>query len=165
MFLITRKVGQRVVVLERGVRIAVAGINKKRVRLRITAPRATQAHRGDVWQQIRGETEFPPKENGQPVQKALPCYNRTQDLDTTASLEHDDVDLGRLLAERLAGRACVLTVKTIGGQTVIHGFASSFYQRQLLQTAVAEAIGASAASIEVEYKIEVLDGRAAGTTV
>ena len=57
------------------------------------------------------------------------------------------------------------TVQTAGGRTVIHGFASSFYHRQLLHTAVAEAIGASAASIEAEYNIEVVDGRAAETTV
>ena len=167
MLVLSRKVGQQVVVPECGVTIDVVGLSSKQVRLGITAPSATQVHRSEVWQRIRGEADVPPKENGQPVHQAFPYHNRTEDPDNTASIEHADMALGRLIAERLAGRVCVLTIQTTGGRTVIHGFADSFYHRQLIQTAVAEALGTSAgpASIEVEYDIDVVDGRAAKATV
>jgi carbon storage regulator len=163
MLVLTRKVGQQVVVPECGMTIDVVGLSSKQVRLGITAPSATQVHRSEVWQRIRGEAGVPPEENGQPVQETPPHDDRTEDPATMALFEHDEVALGRLIAQRLAGRACVLTVQTAEGRTVIHGFANSFYHRQLIQAAVAEAVGASAASIEVEYNIEVVDGRAAGT--
>jgi carbon storage regulator len=54
MLVLSRKIGERIVLPETGVRIAVLGVKGKRVRLGIEAPREATVHREEVWQRIPG---------------------------------------------------------------------------------------------------------------
>jgi len=59
MLVLTRKVGQTVVVPSCDLTIQVLGIQGDKIRLGFTAPRETQIHRAEVWQRIteNGELE------------------------------------------------------------------------------------------------------------
>jgi carbon storage regulator CsrA len=56
MLVLSRKVGERIVLPGAGVSIAVLGISGKRVRIGIAAPRAAAVHRAEVWQRISDPT-------------------------------------------------------------------------------------------------------------
>ena len=50
MLVLSRKIGQRIVVPECEVTVTVLGISGNRVRLGISAPGQTAVHREEVWQ-------------------------------------------------------------------------------------------------------------------
>ena len=52
MLVLSRKIGERIVLPETSVTIAVLGIQGKRARIGIEAPRGAAVHRAEVWQRI-----------------------------------------------------------------------------------------------------------------
>jgi len=52
MLVLSRKVGERIVLPETGVSISVLAIRGKRVRIGIEAPRTASVHREEVWCRI-----------------------------------------------------------------------------------------------------------------
>ncbi len=55
MLVLTRKVGQQLILPGCRVTIDVLNVSKNRVRLGIVAPSTTQVHRSEVWQRICSE--------------------------------------------------------------------------------------------------------------
>ena len=60
MLVLSRKIGERIVLPEIGVSIAVLGINGKHVRIGIEAPQSISVHRQEVWERILNPTEPSP---------------------------------------------------------------------------------------------------------
>ena len=57
MLVLSRKIGEGIVLPETGVRIAVLGIRGKRVRIGIEGPKGASAYREEVWEQMLCESE------------------------------------------------------------------------------------------------------------
>jgi carbon storage regulator CsrA len=55
MLVLSRKIGQRIVLPDQGVTISVLAVGKERVRIGIVAPGGTAVHRNEVWQRICDE--------------------------------------------------------------------------------------------------------------
>ena len=55
MLVLSRKVGERVVLPDCGVTVEVVAVSGKRVRLGFAAPPGTRVHRTEVWNRIREE--------------------------------------------------------------------------------------------------------------
>ena len=55
MLVLSRKIGQRIVLPDQGVTISVLAIGRQRVQIGIVAPGGTTVHRNEVWQRISGE--------------------------------------------------------------------------------------------------------------
>ena len=62
MLVLSRKIGEQIVLPESGVTVAVLGVNSKRVRLGIEAPSDVTVHRAEVWQRIMDLTGGPQEE-------------------------------------------------------------------------------------------------------
>lgn len=60
MLVLSRKIGEEIVLPANDVSIAVLAVNGNRVRLGITAPPSTVVHRAEVWQRILAP-EPPPR--------------------------------------------------------------------------------------------------------
>ncbi len=54
MLVLSRKIGEQIVLPESGIRIIVLKVSGKRVRLGIEAPSGAPVHRAEVWQRISG---------------------------------------------------------------------------------------------------------------
>ena len=52
MLVLSRKIGERIVLPETGISISVLGVDRKRVRIGIEAPRTVSVHREEVWRRI-----------------------------------------------------------------------------------------------------------------
>ena len=52
MLVLSRKIGEGIVLPETGASISVLGVHGKRVRIGIEAPRAASVHREEVWRRI-----------------------------------------------------------------------------------------------------------------
>lgn len=159
MLVLTRKIGQQIVLPGCGVTIDVIDAGKNQVRLGIAAPMDVAVHRREIWDRMRHPNESPPVENGQWKRSAAEAQG-------PADIEAADVSpatLDRRLAEwivrRTGGRIGRLSVKSAGGRTVVSGSANSYYSRQLAQAAVNEIIDAygSVFPREVEYDIDIVD--------
>lgn len=57
MLVLSRKIGQRIVLPETGVSIIVLGVHGKRARLGIEAPPGSPVHREEVWRRILAPAE------------------------------------------------------------------------------------------------------------
>jgi carbon storage regulator CsrA len=55
VLVLSRKVGERVVLPDCGVTVEVVAVSGKRVRLGFAAPGGTRIHRNEVWNRIRDE--------------------------------------------------------------------------------------------------------------
>jgi carbon storage regulator len=53
MLVLSRKLGERIVVPDRGLTVTVLAVKGKTVRLGISAPAETEVHREEVWRRIR----------------------------------------------------------------------------------------------------------------
>ena len=62
MLVLSRKIGEEIVLPESGVTIVVLGVSRKRVRLGIEAPPTATVHRAEVWQRILGLAGPHPKD-------------------------------------------------------------------------------------------------------
>jgi carbon storage regulator len=63
MLVLSRKIGEQIVLPESNTSITVLSVNGKRVRLGIQAPSNTTVHRAEVWQRILGEMPPAQQEN------------------------------------------------------------------------------------------------------
>ena len=59
MLVLSRKIGEQIVLPESGVTVAVLGVNSKRVRLGIEGPSDVTVHRAEVWRRIMDLTGGP----------------------------------------------------------------------------------------------------------
>ena len=60
MLVLTRKIGQQLVLPEQGITIDVVDVGKTRVRLGISAPADIPVHRREVWDRAHGSDNCPP---------------------------------------------------------------------------------------------------------
>ena len=59
MLVLSRKLGEEIVVPALGLRLTVLAVEGKTVRLGVTAPAEVAVHRQEVWEQIRRPTARP----------------------------------------------------------------------------------------------------------
>jgi len=176
MLVLTRKVGEEIVLPNRGVTVGVVGVNGKHVRLGITAPAETSVHREEVWQRIRqpGETggdgrgpdcEYRQTDSiGAAVLTDRPIGQRPSN-----SPEHADDDgssfdwqqeVRRRIAARTHGRVFGVEVEVIDGRVIVRGRSTSYYGKQLACVAAKELLDGldSTPFRQVELDIEVVGG-------
>jgi len=158
VLVLSRKVGQQVVLPDCGVTIDVVAVTGRRVRLGIAAPSGTRVHRTEVWRRICQPDGSGPKEDGnghggngrgrsedvvgrpapagaENAQNGEPPGPRPVPRDLDASL-------ARWIVRRTGGRIRSLSVETRGDRLLVRGSTGSYYARQLAQAAVTEMLGA-----------------------
>jgi carbon storage regulator CsrA len=142
------------------VTIDVVGVTKSQVRLGIEAPSDVPVYRREILDRIHNQP------GSQPGGKAALNDQATELADepeSPSTAEASPLDLDRCLAKwvahRTSGRIRRLCVKTVGDRTVISGWATSYYARQLAQAAVNEVLDtwSSLPLPKVEYEIEIVD--------
>jgi carbon storage regulator len=158
MLVLTRKIGQQIVLPECGVTIEVLNVGGNRVRLGIAAPADIPVHRSEIRDRIHRQ-----RENRQ--EGSAPWKNQTTalagGLESSSTARASPPDLDRCLAEwigrRTNGRIRRLSVKTVGDRMVISGSAASYYALQLAQAAVSEVLDTwnSPPPPNVEYEIDI----------
>ena len=92
MLVLTRKVGQQIVLPRFGVTINVVNVGKKPVRLGIAAPADISVHRSEVWDRIHRHREGQPGENGG-VKNQAPVLADEPESPNTAGASLSDLDL------------------------------------------------------------------------
>lgn len=175
MLVLTRKVGEEIVLPNRGVTVGVVGINGKHVRLGITAPLETSVHRKEVWQRIHqpGETgrdgSSPGCEHSQadsigaavltdpPI--GQPQSNLPETADDGSNFDWQQ-EVRRRIAARTQGRVFGVEVKVIDGRVIVRGRSTSYYGKQLACVAARELLDGldSTPFRQVELDIEVVGG-------
>ncbi len=157
MLVLTRKIGQQVVLPEQGITIDVVDVGRTRVRLGISAPSGMPIHRPEVCDRTNGRGNSPPDRL---------AADEPKNAVATAS---SSVDLDQCLAgwinRRTGGRIRRLSVETGDDRIVIRGSARSFYVRQLAQAAMQEAFDLCDRFPRrfVEYDIDIDDGEVNGS--
>jgi len=156
MLVLTRKIGQQLVLPEHGITIDVVDIGKTRVRLGISAPSDTPVHRREVWDRAHAAGNDPPTSNESP-----PHRPAADEPKGPTAPSPPFADLGQCLAQwitkRTGGRISELSVERLDGRIVIRGSARSYYVRQLAQAAVNEVLDVCdhLSPGSVEYNIDV----------
>ena len=158
MLVLTRKIGQQIVLPGYGVTIDVVGLTKGHVRIGIEAPADVEVYRSEILDRIHCHRESQPKGKADLKDQATALANEPE----TAGTSPPDLDqcLAKWLAHRTSGRIRRLSVRTVGNRTVISGWATSYYARQLAQAAVNEVFDNWRSSLSlpnVEYKIDIVD--------
>lgn len=72
MLVLSRKIGERIVLPESDVSVVVLAVSGKRVRLGIEAPAGTTVHRAEVWYRIQ-ELTGPPQASSRSKPPGCPC--------------------------------------------------------------------------------------------
>lgn len=146
MLVLSRKVGEEIVLPNCGVTIGVVAVNGNKVRLGIAAPPETSVHRKEVWHRIRESRECNLDSREQQGATAT---------DGGTGWQHE---LSRKIAARTHGHLLGLEVEVIDGRLVVHGRTHSYYGKQLACAAALELMKApdSAPFTQVELDIEVL---------
>ncbi len=146
MLVLSRKVGEQIVLPSCGVTISVVKVAGKQVRLGIVAPRDAPVHRMETWHRIRG-----PQLGGQ---------GSAGNGSEVIPLPRDDLGdrLACLVAQRTGGRVRSLRVELSGSRLVIHGRAPSYHVRQLVHAAVFDVLRTSDHDFpeEVVFHVEVV---------
>jgi len=143
MLVLTRKLGEQIVLPDSGVLVTVLGISENRVRLGVAAPAEQRVHRREIWERIRGEeeNENPPVPRDGPVGPG-PLLRRGGGATAAAPGPSATSVHQRQLADRIrhrtGGRIRGLRVERDGDQLVVYGRSDSYYAWQLAQAAVAE---------------------------
>lgn len=57
MLVLSRKVGEKIVLPEHGITISVVKVGKTKIQLGIVAPVNTAVHRSEVWLRVRGDKD------------------------------------------------------------------------------------------------------------
>ena len=57
MLILTRRVGETLVIQDDEIRVTVLGVRGHQVRLGIEAPKETSVHRLEIWQRIQNESD------------------------------------------------------------------------------------------------------------
>jgi carbon storage regulator len=160
MLVLTRKVGQQIILPECGVTIDIVDLSKNHVRLGIVAPTDVPVHRTEVWQRIRHGDARGSVDHGDPDQRNL-WWVDTPDTSGVCGSGQDNIAhcLAEGIARRTGGRIRCLSVHSLGNRIIVSGSCSSYHVRQLAQAAVNEIITRRPASTSgfVEYKLDVVD--------
>jgi carbon storage regulator len=141
MLVLTRKLGEQIVLPDSGVLVTVLGISGNRVRLGVAAPANQRVHRREIWERSQRleDSEDPPVPRDTPTGPRPPRRLGGAELATgpAATLAHQ-----RQLADRIeqwtGGRIRGLRVERDGDRLVVYGRSDSYYAWQLAQAAVAE---------------------------
>ncbi len=156
MLVLSRRIGEQVVLPSCGVTIAVVKIAGNKVRLAVEAPAETSVHRQEVWDRIsdhRG-TQMP----SQSTEDAS-CHPPA-DAPTTPPVppEHDLCHaLAHRIAQRTGGRIRSLRVDQVDGRIVVSGRTSTYHARQLACAAAVELMGRpSPGEDDVHFDIQVV---------
>jgi len=156
MLVLTRKIGQQVVLPEQGITIDVMEVGKTRVRLGISAPADIPVHRGEVWDRACDAGSARPNSDD-----SAPGRVAADEPQSRTASSPSFADLGQCLTQwitkRTGSRMSELSVERLDGRIVIRGSARSYHVRELAQAAVTEVLSVcdllSAGC--VEYKIDV----------
>ena len=160
MLVLARRIGQQIVLPGYSVTIDIVSVTKSQVRLGIEAPSDVPVYRREILDRIKCQ------DKSQPGKKAISKNQVTARVDDTGSRNTVEVSrpdlngcLARWIAHRTSGRIRRLSVKTVGDETVIRGWANSYYARQLAQAAVSEVLEHWSAHPlpNVEYEIDIVD--------
>jgi carbon storage regulator CsrA len=182
VLVLSRKVGEQVVLPDCGVTVEVVAVSGKRVRLGFAAPSGTRVHRTEVWHRIcgangngckgegltlgedrldacpTGEDDDRRETGAEPVrQPPLPGTGGDEPCSPQCACGNLDASLARWIARRTGGRIHSLLVKSLDGRLLVSGSTGSYYARQLAQAAVNEMLGALGGALrrEVEISIDV----------
>lgn len=155
MLVLSRKIGEQVVLPSCGVTIAVVKIAGGKVRLGVQAPPETSVHRQEVWNRISDHRGT--RMEGKPTVSAV--GNPTADGPTTPAVL-PETDLCGLLANRIAqrtgGRIHSLRVDKVDDRIVVSGRTSTYHARQLAFAAAVELLGRpSRGPDDVHFEIQV----------
>lgn len=176
MLVLTRKVGEEIVLPNRGVTVGVVGTDGKHVRLGTTAPLETSVHRKEVWQRIRQ-----PGESGRDGRGPDCEYRQTDSIgaavladppsgqrpsnsperaDNDGSSFDWELEVRRRIAARTHGRVFGVEVEIIDGRVIVRGRSTSYHGKQLACAAARELLDGldSAPFRQVELDIEVVGG-------
>jgi carbon storage regulator len=163
MLVLTRKIGQQIVLPDQGITIDVVDVGKTHVRLGIAAPRDVPVHRSEVWNRAHATDNGSPASNDNPPDRLV-----ADEPETPTAPAPSSAGLGQCLAlwiaKRTGGRIRHLSVETRDDQIVIRGSARSFYARQLAQAAVQEVFDLcdGLPPRSVEYRILIGDDASTG---
>ncbi len=160
MLVVTRKIGQQIVLPGCNVTIDVVGATKSHVRLGIEAPSEVAVYRRELLDRIQLRREIPTGGEAE-LNDHVVALADEPGKPITAGASPRDLDrcLAEWVARRAGGRIRQLSVKTVGDRTVIHGWATTYYARQLAQAAVNEVLNhwPSRPLPNVECEIDVVD--------
>ena len=161
MLVLTRKIGQQIVLPGYGVTIDVVGLTKGQVRIGIEAPADVEVYRSEILDRIDRQRQS--QQGGKDeLKNQVTAFAGEPESPNAMGESPSDLDrcLAKWVAHRTSGRIRRLSVKTIGDRTVISGSATSYYARQLAQAAVKEVFDNWRSSLplfNVEYKIDIVD--------
>jgi carbon storage regulator CsrA len=164
MLVLTRKIGQQVVLPEQGITIDVVDVGKTRVRLGISAPSGMPIHRPEVRDRANGTGSGPPTGGNSPPDRLAADEPKNAVSAASSSAELDQC-LAGWINRRTGGRISQLSVETRDDRIVICGAARSFYVRQLAQAAMQEAFDLCDRFPRrfVEYNIAIDGGEGIGS--
>jgi carbon storage regulator CsrA len=169
MLVLTRKIGQQVVLPDQGITIEVMKVGKSRVCLGVSAPADIPVRRSDLRDRADGtggeraaNGEGPPRGIRQDWQEPK------SPLAPAASFSDFDQLLAQWIAQRTGGRINELTVERNDGRIVVCGSTRSHYVRKLALTAVNEVLNAygrlSAGVIDCKIDVAHIYWRSSGRT-
>lgn len=167
MLVLSRKPGEEIVLPDCDVTVSVLGVSGSRVRLGITARADRPVHRREVWERIHGSPTAdrsgePSREDDESNRTSEGGESRDEDPacqpeKTPACLRPGQ--LVDLIRQRTDGRVHGLRVEADGERLIVHGRTASYYARQLVQTAVGDALRELSpvkAAQDVTYDIQVV---------
>ena len=160
MLVLTRRIGQQIVLPACGVTIDVVGLTKGHVRLGIEAPSDVEVYRTEILDRTPRRRDSQLGNKAALMDQAAAMADQPQGPNAVGESPPDlDQCLAKWIAHRTSGRIRRLCVKTIGERTVISGWATSYYARQLAQTAVNEVLDTWCypRPPKVEYEIDIVD--------
>jgi len=176
MLVLTRKVGEEIVLPNRGVTVGVVSVHGKQVRLGIAAPPETSVHREEVWQRIHQAREsghdgrepdcdrHQADSTGTEVLTGPPTgwrqSNSPESTDEEGSSFDWQQEVRRRIAARTHGRVFGVEVEVIDGRVIVRGRSNSYYGKQLACAAAVELLdGLNFAPLrQIELDIEVVGG-------
>jgi carbon storage regulator len=160
MLVLTRKIGQQIVLPGCSVTIDVVSVTKSQVRLGIEAPSDVPVYRREILDRIHHQREHQSEGKAELNNQVTALPDEPESPHATGDPPPDlDRCLAKWVAHRTSGRIRRLFVKTVGDRTVISGSATSYCARQLAQTAVNEVFDTWCypPPPKVEYEIDIVD--------
>jgi len=153
MLVLSRKIGEQVVLPSCGVTIAVVKIAGSKVRLGVEAPPETSVHRQEVWDRISDHRGTRMANQPTEIASGGPV--------TDGPAVPPETDLCHVLAHRIAqrtgGRIRSLRVGQVDGRIVVSGRTSTYHARQLAFAAAVELMGRpSRGEDDVHFDIQVV---------
>jgi len=144
MLVLSRKVGEQIVLPEFGVTISVVRVAGKTVRLGIAAPADAPVHRAEIWDRICASSAGQRQSNGNGApSRGNPTKQNGNGVarpHSPRSSEELNTRLARTIVERTGGRIRALRVESQDGSVIVHGRTQSYYARQLALAAVTELL-------------------------